>query len=285
MIDLHIHTNNSDGQYDVTTILREAETKKLKTISIADHNTANAYNQIDDISKYFSGKLITGIEIDFLYNGKIMHMLGYNIDVAKISKEEYLIKNKMVSSIEKENEFLEFFKQVCTRLNILYTPNLKVIEKQSFAQDVLKADIIRYEANKDILNKLDIIDGNFYRVHMSNPKSPFFIDWTKGKEDIYTVAKIIKDAGGICFLAHPFDYKIENVENFINEVCTLNIIDGIECYHKAHTKENTDFLIKYCNERNLLKSGGSDFHNDSHFMGYGDNGSLEIEDNIICDWE
>lgn len=283
MIDLHIHTDNSDGQYDVITILKKAESKKLKVISIADHDTASAYKLIDNVSKYFSGKLITGIELECLYNGILIHILGYNIDVEKISKEEFIIKNS-VNILEKQNKTLDFFKQVCDDLKIVYTKNLKITEKNLMANDVIRDDIIKYKENNEILEKYNIRNSGFYSGHVCNPKSPFYVDQTKEKEDIYSVVRMIKEAGGICFLAHPFFYNVENTEALIEEIYSLDLIDGIECYHYDHTKENTEYLINYCNEKNLKKSGGSDFHSDKHFLGYGNNGLLKIEDDIINDW-
>ena len=64
MIDLHIHTNNSDGSDSVIDVLRKAEKLGLKTISITDHDTCTAYEELDniDVKKYYSGDIIKGVE-------------------------------------------------------------------------------------------------------------------------------------------------------------------------------------------------------------------------------
>lgn len=60
MIDLHIHTNNSDGTDTVEELLKKAENLKLEYIAITDHDTCSGYNELKklDISKLFSGKII-----------------------------------------------------------------------------------------------------------------------------------------------------------------------------------------------------------------------------------
>lgn len=60
MIDLHVHTNNSDGTDTVEELLKKAEELKLKYISITDHDTCAGYNELKklDVSKIFSGKII-----------------------------------------------------------------------------------------------------------------------------------------------------------------------------------------------------------------------------------
>lgn len=61
MIDLHIHTDNSDGTDTVEELLKKAQNLKLEYISITDHDTCKAYEKLKeiDISKIFYGKIIT----------------------------------------------------------------------------------------------------------------------------------------------------------------------------------------------------------------------------------
>ena len=83
MIDLHIHSKYSfDGSDEITEILKKAEEKKLSYISITDHNNTDSYEELQniDIKKYYSGKIIPGIEINTKAAGVPIEILGYNID-------------------------------------------------------------------------------------------------------------------------------------------------------------------------------------------------------------
>jgi len=86
MIDLHIHSNNSDGSDSVIEILEKTEKLGLKTISITDHDTCKAYEELEniDIKKYYSGKIIKGVELRCFYNRRIIELLGYNVDTKKM---------------------------------------------------------------------------------------------------------------------------------------------------------------------------------------------------------
>ena len=65
MIDLHIHTTNSDGTDSVEEILKKAEKLKLNYISISDHDTCKGYDELKniDVESIYSGKIIPGIEL------------------------------------------------------------------------------------------------------------------------------------------------------------------------------------------------------------------------------
>ena len=80
MIDLHTHTTRSDGKMSPIEVLKKAEEKGLTHFSITDHNNVDAYSDIADYKKYFSGKLISGIEPDCIYRGRLIELLGYDFE-------------------------------------------------------------------------------------------------------------------------------------------------------------------------------------------------------------
>ena len=88
MIDLHIHTIHSDGTASVSEVLAESERLGLKAISITDHNTVDAYKEIEDndLRKSFSGKIIIGVELAAIVGGIEIEVLGYNIDWRKMDE-------------------------------------------------------------------------------------------------------------------------------------------------------------------------------------------------------
>lgn len=73
MIDLHIHSTNSDGTDSVQEILQKAQSLNLDYISITDHDTCDGYKELEkiDIPKYYAGKVIPGIEIKCAYGTHI----------------------------------------------------------------------------------------------------------------------------------------------------------------------------------------------------------------------
>lgn len=287
MIDLHTHTINSDGDFTTEEVLIEAGKKGIDILSITDHNNIKAYDDMKTIpiEKYYNGKIIVGSELEFVKDGRLFDMLGYGMDLDKLRNTE-IIKNGMVhSTIEGETKILNQLKSICDKLGIIYSKDLHIESANNMANDVLLDDIITYKENKDILDELGIYDrSTFYRQHFCEPKSPFYIDQTKGKYDVFYVSKVIRESGGKTFLAHPFVYKLPNLKEFLDELVSNNLIDGIECEHRKHTEEQIEWIKNYCDEHGLLKSGGSDRHTINHLIGHSNNNKKEIEEELVKDW-
>ena len=96
MIDLHMHTKYStDGCEEVDYMLKQAEELGLKYIAITDHNSCKAYEELKkkEVRDNFSGKIITGVELNTKVLGIPIEILGYNIEPEKLEKlidETYL---------------------------------------------------------------------------------------------------------------------------------------------------------------------------------------------------
>ncbi|MBQ8476295.1 PHP domain-containing protein [bacterium] len=77
-VNLHIHSNFSDGVSDFDKLIERAHELNLRYISITDHNTIEGYNH----SKYKDDPiLIKGVEFDCFYKMSPLHILGYGIDI------------------------------------------------------------------------------------------------------------------------------------------------------------------------------------------------------------
>ena len=282
MIDLHVHSSNSDGYYTVKEILEMAQEKGINTISFCDHNVLGAYEKLKnmDVEKYYDGKIITGIEFSFVYDNKVFHMLGYNFDVDKLNKSQYIDRRTEEDLIKEEENNLEFFKNVCQKMGIKLSPDLKIVKSSEPANDIIKSDMQKHKENDPIVDEILGKDRkkSFWLGHVTNPNSPFYIDYTKGLPNAVEIANEIHNAGGIVVLPHVFEYRsIDNIQ-FLNEMYKLNILDGIECVHTKHNKEQTQYLIDFCKEHDLVMSGGSDFHTDKRqTLGYTELGEISDE--------
>ena len=113
MIDLHLHTNHSDGTDTVTELLEKAEQLKLEIISITDHDTVEAYKELEnsEIRNKFSGEILPGVEIKAIYDNHNIEVLGYGINPNNI---------KIYKCDNLQEKILEHFKQVADRYEIKY---------------------------------------------------------------------------------------------------------------------------------------------------------------------
>ena len=100
------------------------------------------------------------------------------------------------------------------------------------------------------------------------------------------LSEFIHVHNGKIFLAHLYQYNLKNHIEFLDKLVNINLIDGVEVYHSSFTKEQTNTLINYCEEKKLLMSGGSDCHGEKKKerklgIGYG---NLNINKKIIENW-
>ncbi|SET00657.1 hypothetical protein SAMN05660297_01174 [Natronincola peptidivorans] len=260
MIDLHIHTTSSDGSDEPKDILIKAQQAGLKYISITDHDSIGAYKKLREIkvSSYFEGAILPGCEFSVVHNGKPIEILGYGIDLDTISSTGIISDEKF---FERENTYLKKLKEVCRNLNLKYSDDLSIHTDKYFATQILHADLRKYPENqkhftKEVWESLNA----FYRTCVNNENSPFFLDLLKNYLTVQEAASLIKKAGGKAFLAHLYGYFVDDHETFLNSIVSLNVLDGIECYHSLHTIDKTKYLLQYCGKHKLYASGGSDYH-------------------------
>lgn len=291
MIDLHIHTNHSDGSESVEEVLRKAEEVGLSHISITDHETCNAYAELEkiDVKKYYSGKIIPGAELKNYYKDRVIDILAYNIDIQKFNcylEEKY--KDKTHRKLETKN--LKHFYNQAKEYGLVVDPieTLKWNPDKDWGSVVFYREIKKHPENEKKVPK-DLWEsfGNFKKDYVYNRNNLFFLD----KKDDYpspkeTIEQIHK-AGGMAFLAHVHEYKwVEDKMEYIKQLLKDSDLDGVECYYSNFTKEQTEELIDFCTRNELYISGGTDFHGANRKgveVGSG-RGKLAIPENIIQSW-
>lgn len=286
MIDLHIHTSYSDGSDNLIKILSKCEERKLEIISITDHDTIEAYKELKnlDIKKYYTGIIIPGIEIKTTFNRIPIEVLGYNINL-DIFKNSRCVN--LDEKIKIQNKQLKNYIRVGKELGIICNESIKIKSSKEFAAVTYYDEIIKYPENFKILPEiLSDKRENFYRITSGNINSPFYIDESSDSLDINFVINEIHNAGGKAFLAHLYQYKINNHESFLEEIIKNTNIDGVEAYYSSFTKEETNCILNICNKHKKLISGGTDYHGISKKgieigTGYG---NLNINKNIINNW-
>ena len=293
MIDLHVHTTNSDGTDTPIEILKLAEEKGLKYLSITDHDTCKSYYDLNDIniSDYFSGKLINGVELKCVYNGRNIDVLGYNFDLDKMNDWiSTFYKDKSKASLQMK--YFDILYDVCRKLE------LKITEKEEIIwnPDVDWASVTIYHELEKFKeeNKLKLPEDFwesftvFSKKYCSDKNGPWYIDKSKDYPSLAEGIKAIKDADGLVFMPHLFIYKWAKVkDDFINDIVNYYDIDGLECYHSQFTTENIEYLLKLADEKGLLKSGGTDYHGKNKpglEFATGYDNFLNIDEKIIENW-
>lgn len=286
MIDLHTHTNYSDGTWNLKKLLEEAQKAKIELLSITDHDTVKAYKELIqmDYKQIYQGKIITGVEFSTVFDGVFFHLLAYDFDYRKI--DSWINENYEIKKPDLNTEF-EFMIKSCRKNNIKID-NIKYDTNMGWPIDIIYPEIKKYEENKKYFkeeewNNIDI----FFNSCVTNKEFPVFVDFSIHYPLAEAVVEEVKKAGGKLFVAHPYRYNLEDTMGFLDILKENNIIDGVEVYHSIHTEEQVDILKKYCEDNNLLMSGGTDCHGEKKAnrrigIGYG---NINISKNILYNWK
>ena len=199
MIDLHVHTIYSDGEYSPKEVLEMCKKRNITIVGITDHNTIEGAKRAILENPYEDVKVIPGLEFGARYDvkGANLHILGYNVDV----------KNKLLKSICSgimEDNVMRL-KSLVDLLKRYYSFSFKEQDLQSVYNsigNIGRPDIARLcveygyahtieEAFSRYLNPVDDKVAK-RRVELSD------------KECI----QYIQNAGGIACLAHPIELKV-----------------------------------------------------------------------------
>lgn len=251
MIDMHIHTNNSDGDYSTLEIIKMLKQQNIEFFSITDHDNINSYIELENIKLPDNMKYITGIEfssINSIYN---CHILGYNIDYKNINliKECKTIRERRLNKIKVIIKHLE------------KKHNITIPEEEQQKIFNKKGTTGRFDLCKILIEKGYGKKQEIYEKYLSN------IEGIKThRSNIEEITKIIKEANGTSILAHPKeieeDYNV-NIEDIIEDFIEKGI-DGIEVYNSIHDLKDVKRYLELAKKYNLLITGGSDFHGASH---------------------
>lgn len=298
-IDMHTHTNHSDGSSTVENSLRKAEELKLDMISISDHNTVSAYDEIkkNNIRNLYNGKIVPGVEITTTYNGEVIEILGYGFDIKKmknlLTQNVYSFYNKQIAesklnlaTFKKYGVYFspEFEKKMSEHPEELFDPN-KTSSRKAFLDEMKKypQNAIFFK-DKEEMEKITLRD--FTRNIVYNPKSNLYVNQSPLYPSLDKTIEMIHEAGGIAFLAHLYEYSPTIAER-LEDITDNHQLDGIECYYATFTKEQSDFLEEYCKKHSLYKSAGSDFHGyevkPNNHMGLATEGE-KMDKSIISEW-
>lgn len=290
MIDLHMHTNNSDGTDTVDELLLNAEKQKLEIISITDHDSIDSYKIMDEnkeIRKLFSGKIIVGTELKTHYNGIPIEVLGYGVDYNKLRIHK-------MNMYDIQTKALAEFKRKGRELGFIFDENINIDmsdPRKKFSSFTFALEIFKYEENKKKLfamgPKCD--EATFYRVHASNKNSVFYSDETEFYISFEETISRIHEAGGLAFLAHPLLYPYENEDKFdeIEKILNKYDLDGLECEYPLFTEEERNRLKQLARKYNKYISGGTDYHakNKPNInIGTGINNNINIPKDMIDEW-
>jgi hypothetical protein len=254
LIDLHVHSTESDGTLSPSEVVYAAKEAGLSAIALTDHDTAGGIAKAMDAARESDIELIPGIELStqFTYgknnkNSKEIHIVGLFID----PENQDLIKETAEFIRCRNNRNNEMIKALQAE-GFDITPEALIAENPDCV--ITRANIARYLVDhgmlKSVQEAFDKYIGDGCRCFVG-----------RFKVTPHDAVKLIQKAGGIAILAHPILYHMNGqaLEDLIIELKEVGLT-GIEAIYSTYTAGDERYIRSLAAKYDLSISGGSDFH-------------------------
>lgn len=248
-VDLHLHSNCSDGLHAPAEVIRRAAEAGLAAAALADHDNVDGVEEAMQAGHIYGIEVLSSVELSVIWESyRDIHLLGYGMDPHHPGLQAAL------------KEFREFRagrnERIVERINQKLAEEgrapIRFAEVQKHAEGTLgRPHIARVLIDHGYVRNNDEAFVR-YLVPCNVAKRYFPMD---------EAIALIHDAGGITSLAHP-PYITDDRRQLrqLFDVFTDMGLDGIEAYNNRSTNADIDWYITEARRRGLIVTGGSDYH-------------------------
>ncbi len=247
LIDLHVHSNASDGSLSPSEVADEAIRMGLSAIALTDHDTVDGVAEIINYTKDKPLEVVPGIELSCYYQKREIHILGYYVDYTnpKLQEELAILKAAREGRNEKMIALMQADGLPVTMEKLLHGNPDSVITRAHFARVLVEEGVCK---DKDIAFRKYIGIGCKYYL----PKPQVTCE---------TAMRILTTYSKAAFLAHPLLYHFgyTQIEELLIYLKSLGL-KGVEAYHSSNNRFECEKIRSLATKHGLAISGGSDFH-------------------------
>lgn len=269
MIDLHSHTNESDGTCSPDELIAEAVRAGVTTLGITDHDTFKGFDLAQSAAHEAGVELVCGIELSTKLHGHSAHLLGYFFNRDGLGDFRTWILDQQAARRDRNTRLIARLQELGFDITLqeVEARGRGMTARPHFAQIMLeKGYVTSYrQAFDEYLD--ESAKGYVYR------REPQFAEGVA----------IIRQAGGIASLAHPVRVK-GDIPALMPELCESGLT-AIEAYHSDHSETDTELYLGLARQYGLLVTGGSDFHGavkPGVYLGTGLNGNLKVPEELLA---
>lgn len=248
MIDLHIHSDCSDGTLSPEALVARAHQLGIRALALTDHDTVAGNARAVEAGKERGLPVLPGIEISTQWQGLTFHLLGYGVtrtggEVA--STLEFLVESRR----QRNPRMVEKLQQLGVEITleeVRAEASGEVVGRPHFARVLLAKGVVR--SNQEAFDRF-----------LGRGAAAYF---DKVRLDPEAACLLVRDAGGVAVLAHPGLVERDrpgHLAPLLDHLTDLGLA-GVEAYYSGHDPGQTLRYRSLARQRNLLVTGGSDFH-------------------------
>lgn len=266
MIDLHCHSTASDGSYSPKELIKMAEKLNITHFALTDHDTTDGIDEF--INTKSDIKRIPGIEISVEIPKGELHIVGLFIDVC----------NKELKDMEDEVKYYRIKRneKMLAGLSKLVKKNVRISDLISNPNGQLgRPHVAKYLLKNNVVSSIQ----EAFDKYLQNGAP---LAYKKQQVSVDKALNVIKNSGGLSFVAHPYTLKLPDDEllSLMKEYKKLGL-DGIEAFSSHNPEDKKNIYVNIAKDTGLLISGGSDFHGENGKVSSLGANTLDFQDNDI----
>ena len=269
MIDLHSHTDESDGSCSPAQLVGEALRAGIRVLGITDHDTLRGFDLARPLALASGLDLICGIELSTKLHGQSVHLLGYFLnDGDGIASFREWVLDMQASRRDRNIRLTARLQELGFDITLeeAEARGRGLTGRPHFAQLLVEKGYVSslQQAFDEYLDE----SAKAY-VYRREPQ------FAEGVEHI-------RSAGGIASLAHPVRVR-GDISGLLPELCDVGM-NALEAYHSDHAPRDTRLYLELASRYGLLVTGGSDFHGSAKpgvCLGTGCAGNLQIPHDLV----
>jgi len=248
VIDLHLHTTASDGLLTPEALVARVAAAGITVMAVTDHDTVAGLDRAQAAASARGIRLIPGIEITAVENGRDVHVLGYFFDRAHRPLADFLDGQRA--------DRRRRLQAMAARLAALGMP---------IDIDEVLARHAAHAVGRPAIAKALVRGGHVATIaeafdrYLGTDGAAFV---PRQGTAVAGVVAVIREAGGLASLAHP---GLLRDPALLEQLVAAGAAapDAIEVFHSDHDEVVTARLLALADARGLLVTGGSDFHGDA----------------------
>jgi predicted metal-dependent phosphoesterase TrpH len=247
-IDLHLHTNKSDGRLTPTELVRLVYQGGVRRMALTDHDTTDGVDEAIEEGQRLGVEVIPGVELGTDSRSGDMHMLGLFLDYHDQTFQETMTRFRE-GRIARVHKIVANLAEVGVNISVdrvFEIAGEASVGRPHVAQALLEAGYIK--AMPEAFEKWLAYGGPG--------------DVPRDKLSPEDAIALIHAVGGLAVVAHPYEVRGTRGKSVLDQIPGLAEagLDGVETYYQGYGPDRVGELLALCEKLGILPTGGSDFH-------------------------
>jgi 3',5'-nucleoside bisphosphate phosphatase len=258
MLELHCHTTYSDGTLTPTELVQAAQLAGVKALAITDHDTMAGWDEAI-AAAHTTLEIVPGVELSTVCRDRSLHVLGFYPDHTQLQAP---LTERLNGRKRRAATILEKLAELGYFLTLPEMSDGMAPGRPHIATAMVQAGYVN--SSREAFDRF-LGEGK-----------PACVEYEKF--DVLEGIQLLRSCGAVPVWAHPYLFRGAAVETILPEMVAAGLM-GLEVYHPNHSPSDVRKLEEFCQQYNLIKTGGSDYHGPS--LEYRGLNSLKLPLNLL----